>query len=279
VEQPAGTSVGDYSDPRISPDRNTVVLTVTEHGHRNLWLYDVRRALITQLTRSTLSSFSGIWTPDGREVLYTNETPSYDMYRVRADGSAPPTPVIASVKDKYPGSVTPDGVQVAFAEDWAGARRVMVGALGGKAPARALTDSTVRSDDPSFSPDGRWVSYSESGDPSKQGIFVRRADGSGGKLQVSSGTDIDNAPRWTKGGREIVFRRKSAVYAVDIDAASGKIGVERKLFDGPYPVERGYDVTEDGARFLMARVDPRPEALPILVITNFFEELRKKVGR
>jgi len=29
----------------------------------------------------------------------------------------------------------------------------------------------------------------------------------------------------------------------------------------------------------MARVDPRPEALPILVITNFFEELRKKVGR
>jgi len=65
----------------------------------------------------------------------------------------------------------------------------------------------------------------------------------------------------------------------DLPSLEAKIGVERKLFDGPYPVERGYDVTEDGARFLMARVDPRPEALPILVITNFFEELRKKVGR
>jgi len=279
VEQPAGTSVGDYSDPRISPDRNTVVLTVTEHGHRNLWLYDVRRALLTQLTRSTLSSFNGIWTPDGREVLYTNETPSYDMYRVRADGSTPATPVIASVKDKYPGSVTSDGAQVAFAEDWAGTRRVMVGALDGKVPARALTDSAVRSDEPSFSPDGHWVAYSEAGDPSKQTIFARRADASGGKLQVSSGIDIDNAPRWTKGGREIVFRRKNAVFAVDIDVASGKIGVEHKLFDAPYPVERGYDVTADGGRFLMVRVDPRPEALPILVITNFFEELRKKVGR
>ena len=96
---------------------------------------------------------------------------------------------------------------------------------------------------------------------------------------MSSGIDIDNAPRWTKGGREIVFRRKNAVFAVDIDVASGKIGVEHKLFDAPYPVERGYDVTADGGRFLMVRVDPRPEALPILVITNFFEELRKKVGR
>src|SRR6478752_4887368 len=119
----------------------------------------------------------------------------------------------------------------------------MVGALDRKVHPRALTDSAVRSDDPSFSPDGRWVAYSEAGDPPKQGIVARRADGSGGKLQVSSGIDIDDSPRWTKGGREIVFRRKSAVYAVDIDAASGKIGVEHKLFDGPYHVEGGYDVT------------------------------------
>jgi hypothetical protein len=137
----------------------------------------------------------------------------------------------------------------------------------------------VSSGNPSFSPDGRWVAYSEAGEPSKQSIFARRADGSGGKLQVSSGIDQDDSPRWTKGGREIVFRRKSAVYAVDIDVANAKIGVEHKLFDGPYPVEHGYDVTADGGRFLMVRVDPRPEALPILVITNFFEELRKKVGR
>jgi eukaryotic-like serine/threonine-protein kinase len=279
VEQPATTSVGDYSEPRISPDRSSVVLTVTEGGHRNLWLYDVQRALLTQLTRSTASSFGGVWTPDSHDVIYTNETPSYDMYRVHVDRSAPPTPVVASVRDKFPGSVTTDGGQLVFAEEWAGVRRIMLGALDGKAPARALTDSAVHSDAPTFSPDGGWVAYSEAGDGSKQSIFARRADGSGGKLQVSSGVELDALPRWTKGGREIVFRRKSAVYAVDIDVASGKIGVEHKLFDGPYPVERGYDVTADGTRFLMVRVDPRPEALPILVITNFFDELRKKVGR
>ncbi len=279
VEQPATTTAGDYSQPRISPDHNTVILTMTAGGHRNLWLYDLRRALLTQLTRATTSSFGGVWTPDGRDVLYTNETPAYDVYRIHVDGSASATAVIASVKDKYPGAVAPDGAQLVFAEDWAGRRRVMVGAFDGTGPARALTDSAVRSADPVFSPDGRWVAYSEAGDPSKQGIFARRADGSGGKLQVSSGVDVDDTPRWTKGGREIVFRRKTAVYAVDIDVASGKIGVEHKLFDGPYPVERGYDVTADGTRFLMVRVDPRPEALPILVITNFFDELRKKAGR
>jgi tRNA A-37 threonylcarbamoyl transferase component Bud32 len=279
AEQPTGTPPGDYSEPRISPDRTAVVLTVTTGGHRNVWLYDVRRALLTQLTRSTASAFGGIWTPDARDVVYTNETPSYDMYRMHVDGSAPPTPVISSIKDKFPGSVTSDGTQLVFAEEWAGMRRVMLGALDGKAPTRSLTDSAVHSDHPSFSPDGRWVAYGEGSDASKQSIFARRADGSGGKLQVSSGIDVDDSPRWTKGGREIVFRRKTAVYAVDIDVASGTIGVEHKLFDGPYPVERGYDVTGDGARFLMVRVDPRPEALPILVITNFFDELRKKTGR
>ena len=85
-------------------------------------------------------------------------------------------------------------------------------------------------------------------------------------------------PRWSKGGREIVFRRRNAVYAVDVDVASARVGEERRLFDGSYPSELGYDVTADGSRFLMVRAEPRPEALPILVITNFFDELRKKVG-
>jgi hypothetical protein len=279
VEQPAVTALGDYSEPRISPDRSTVVLTVTTAGHRNLWLYDVRRGLLTQLTRSTAASFGGTWTPDGREVLFTNETPSYDLYRVRVDGSTTPTAVVANVKDKFLGAVSPDGARVVFSEEWAGVRRLIVVPLDGSAPGKAVTDGSGRSLEPRFSPDGNWIAYTEGGQTSARSIFVRRADGSGAKLQVSAGVEPDDAPYWTKDGREIVFRRKNAVYAVDVDAAKGRLGVEHKLFEGPYPVDLGYDVTADGSRFLMVRVEPRPEALPILVITNFFDELRRKAGR
>jgi hypothetical protein len=108
---------------------------------------------------------------------------------------------------------------------------------------------------------------------------VFRADGTPGTTQVSAGETGDTDPRWTRGGRELVFRRGSAVYAVDIDPATGVIGKERKLFDGPYPPEHGYDVTRDGDRFLMVKNVERPGVLPILVITNFFDELRRKAGK
>jgi hypothetical protein len=135
-------------------------------------------------------------------------------------------------------------------------------------------------DDPAFSPDGRWIAAA--GITSVNAVphvFVLRADGTGGVLQVSAGEAGESDPRWTRGGRELVFRRGSAVYAVDIDPAAGEIGRERKLFDGGYPAGPGYDVTADGSRFLMVKTVDRPGALPILVITNFFEELRRKVGR
>ena len=279
AEQPAIRVPGEYSFPRIASDQSRLLLTVATAGRRDLWIYDVRRTLLTQLTRSTTgSAFRGVWTPDGRQVFFTNETPSYDVYRVPADGSAPPVAVASSQRDKYADAVSPDGKFFLGDEEWSGVRRVMLTSLDGSGPNRPISDSTLLSFHPSLSPDGRWVAYSEGGEVSLRRIVVRRTDGTGAKLQVSAGGDYDVLPRWTRGGHEIVFRRRSAVYGVDVDVATGQIGMEHKLFDGPYPVELGYDVTPDGSRFLMVRVEPRPEALPILVITNFFEELRKKAG-
>ena len=53
---------------------------------------------------------------------------------------------------------------------------------------------------------------------------------------------------------------------------------ERTL-DGDYPPGQDFDVSPDGDRFLMVKFVARPEAQPLLVITNFFDELRRKVGR
>jgi Tol biopolymer transport system component len=278
AEQPAITTPGDYSAPRLSPDRTRVMLTAATAGHRDLWLYDLQRALLSQLTRSPASSFGGVWTPDGKRVLFTNETPSYDVYQMPIDGSSAPAAIISNVKDKYPGAVSPDGAHFVFTDEWAGGMRLMVAPLDGRSPPTAISDSSVRSFDASLSSDGKWIAYTEATASGGSGIFVRRADGTGAKLQVTSGAEPDGYARWTKGGREVVFRRQTAVFAAQVDVATGKLGTPVKLFDGPYPQGLGYDVTSDGERFLMVRVDPRPEALPILVITNFFDELRRKVG-
>ena len=253
-EEPAIPSPGALRFPRLSPDQQRIVVTVGRDGaNRNLWVYDLPRELLTQLTRNAMSSFGGVWTPDGRQVVFTNETPSYDVYRVPIDGSAVPSPVVSNIMDKYPGSVSPDGKGVAYEESWSWAarRRIRVAPLDGSAPGANATPH----------------------------IVVFRADGTPGTLQVSGGETGATGPKWTRGGRELVFRRGTAMYSVDIDPAAGVVGKEQKLFDGGYPSEHGYDVTPDGNRFLMVKTVDRPGVLPILVITNFFDELRRKAGQ
>jgi Tol biopolymer transport system component len=278
-EEPAIQSPGAYSQPRLSPDRSRILLTVGR-GRPSLWVYDLRRELPTQLTRNPGTSFQGVWTPDGRQVVFTNETPSYDLYRIPVDGSTGPVEVISNVKDKYPGSISPDGREVVYEESWAGNARIRVASLDGSGPGRIVGDSTVRLSGPRYSPDGRWIAVTGViGTAAVPHIYVLRSDGTGGALQVSAGETGEDDARWTRGGRELVFRRGSAVYAVDINLAAGEVGRAKELFDGGYPAGLGYDVTADGTRFLMVKRVDRPAALPILVITNFFDELRRKAGR
>jgi len=88
---------------------------------------------------------------------------------------------------------------------------------------------------------------------------------------------------WTQSGRELVYREGDKMMAVSIDAATGAVGPPRVLFSGRYPDNpgwtrpRSYDVTPDGNRFLLTKLpgeQPRPQ---VMMVLNWFEELRGKV--
>jgi len=273
----AVTPPGPFAQPRLAPDGNRILLT-SGRLSRNLWVIDQRRGLFAQLTRNPGSAWFGAWTRDGREVFFTNESPSYDVYRIPADGSKPPSPVLSNIVDKYPYSFSPDGKVVAIEENWS-YRGIRLVPLDGSGPGRIVGDTAAKLHTPQFSLNGRWVAVSGVFPGSATShIYLLRADGTGGPVQVTGGDVGDWSPLWTRGGRELVVRRGTAVHAVDVDPDTGEIGADRRLFDGDY-AERSYDVTPDGSRFLMVKPVPRPDAQPLLVITNFFDELTRKVGQ
>jgi hypothetical protein len=148
----------------------------------------------------------------------------------------------------------------------------MLGPMDGGGPGVRFADSLAQRG--RFSPDGRWLAVEAPGQQDGKQIYVRRADGAGARVQISTRGGLD--PHWTRGGAEIVLRRGAAVYAVTFDARSGTAGPETLLFQGPYPQTRGFDVTPDGSRFVMVRVDRRPEALPVLVTVGFNRILKEK---
>jgi Tol biopolymer transport system component len=103
------------------------------------------------------------------------------------------------------------------------------------------------------------------------------------RWKVSPGRGSE--PMWTRGGRELVYRNADSVMAVSMDLENGRSGQPTALFAGPYPDNpgwtrpRSYDVSRDGEQFLMIRLPvdrPRPR---IVVVLNWFDELRAKVPR
>jgi Tol biopolymer transport system component len=276
-EQPALPAPGAFAEPRLSPDGRWIVVTVTE-PRRELWLYERARGVLTPLSRTGTAAFNAVWAPDSRSVVYAHEDPVYDLHRIPIDGSAPDTPVVESRWDKFASAVSPDGRSIAYVEN-NNSDRIFVARLDGSRPPRPLTASGVAERSPAFSPSGRWIAYEESshGQPD---IFLLAADGSGARRQVSVAGG--EQPRWTKGGRELVYRRGSAVMAVPVAPETGEVGTPTELFRKQQPDRLGggrtlaYDVSADGARFLLVVPQQAPGAQPAVVVLNWFEEVKAR---
>lgn len=278
-EEPAIPQVNAFAEPRLSPDGRWIAVTITL-PRRDIWLYEISRRVLTPITRASASAFNPLWMPDSRSILYINEDPVYDVHRVPIDGSSASTPVVASPWDKAPSAVSADGRFLAYSQ-YRNVDRIYVTTIDGSGQPRQLTTSAAAQFAPTFSPDGRWLAYVERQGSSN--VYLTAADGSGGRRRVS--VDGGSAPQWTRGGREIVYRRGEALMAAPVDLTTGEVGQPVELFRKPLigglngERTRPYDVSSDGNRFLLATPIQRPGAQPAVVVLNWFEALKTRTTR
>jgi len=135
---------------------------------------------------------------------------------------------------------------------------------------------------PALSPDGRWLAYA-SDESRRSEVYVRPFPGAGtAKWQVSreGGTE----PVWAHSGREL-FYRNAAGDLVAADVAPGpsfRVASERVLFPAREYVsdarDRNYTVSPDDRSFLFVRPQAGASS-QLVVVLNWFEELKAKVGQ
>jgi len=278
--QPAFEDLGTWAQPKISPDGRWLALTRMEPTVQ-VWLYDNTRRVLSQLTRFTDGvAFAPIWMPDSRTLMISREVPQYDIWRQPIDGSIA-TPLIENRYDKQVTAVSADGRSILYSETIAQDMLKFAPIAGGEA--RLVNESPLDQNNADFSPDGRWIVYDEVNVSGMVDVFVRDTSVGSGRRPVSSSGG--GQPAFTKSGREIVYRRGGAVFAASFDPRSGEVGTPVLLFVGPdggrspYSGARGYDVTPDGERFLLTVPVTRQAATPNVVVTNWLEELRRRVPR
>ena len=137
------------------------------------------------------------------------------------------------------------------------------------------------------SPNGQWLAY-ESNESGRNEIHVRpfpNVDADKQQVSTNGGTQ----PLWARNGQELFYESMGTLMRVPVKTgATFERGTPEKVFDLTYlvpqirgPSGRMYDVSADGQRFLMIKeisgADERPPSARIILVQNWFEELKRLV--
>ncbi|MGH9390382.1 MAG: TolB family protein, partial [Vicinamibacteria bacterium] len=69
-ETPLDVPLGQYRYPRIAPDGTRIAFSFGEQENLDIWLYDVRRSMLSRLTVHPSQDGDPAWAPDGRRLLF-----------------------------------------------------------------------------------------------------------------------------------------------------------------------------------------------------------------
>jgi serine/threonine-protein kinase len=177
-------------------------------------------------------AFYPLWTPDGRDVLFSRaEGPDVNIYSVPANRAGEPVPLVKQTGQHRTQDLSPDGktlmlrrnaiadapeaadlLPTGSAASAAGTRLALAGgqydlyslALDGGSPEPWLATQFLERA-PTFSPNGRWVAYS-SDESGRDEVYVRPFPGPGGRGQVSTAGGTD--PAWSPDGTDLFYEEE-----------------------------------------------------------------------
>ena len=281
-EEPLAAERAPYMEPRVSPDGTRLATRVSDiDGGSDIYIYDIARNNFTQLTFSAELECCPVWTPDGERVVFSSTrdgTPN--LYVKSADGTGEVERLTESDDVQIGSTWSADGETLVLES----AGDVHTWSFDGAPTSTALFQTEFDEQASSVSPDGRWIAY-DSDEDGDRDVYVRPfPDVDGGKWKVS--TQGGANPVWSPDGRELFYISGNAMMVAPITSTpSFDVGNPAVVFEGNYifaGFSPGFDLSSDGTRFLMrkssgAQADDTPASLDLVVVFNWFEELKRLV--
>jgi hypothetical protein len=243
--------------PTFSPDGEKIAFDAGS-GQTDVWVYDLRRHVLTRITGDGSSS-SPVWSPDGRRIAFiSRQGGRYSIHLVDAGGSGRRD--VLTPRDNLLANLAfrPDGGAIAFTEySPATLADIWLISLDGKREPQPVLRTPAMEWMGNFQPGGKWFAYQES--QGGEGVYIQTLDGAG-KRRVSPGSGT--MPVWSREGRELFYINANALTAVTIppgpDPEPGAPRVLLQLTMGNPGSTSYFDVAPGGNRFVIARIPDAP---------------------
>jgi serine/threonine-protein kinase len=285
-EEPLPIEPGPYAYPRVSPDGTRVALDIIRGGGRDIWVLDLQRLSLTQLTNGPTEDMLPVWSLDGRRIFFASDrSGTHDVYSQAADGATDAKVEFAAPGFQVPQSFTPDGAALVVYQDFRDSH-VLRFAQPDRLEPLLYSDSDERL--VNVSPDGNGIVY-ESDESDESGeqfeIFVRpfpNVSEGREKISINGG----RYPLWgPKGSGELHYvNLDGEMMAASVTLSPGlRLGKVTKLFDWQKPPAGRsgmiYDISPLDGRFLVTRpIVQTPEGpINVSVVLNWLDELRQLV--
>ena len=269
-----------YRRVMLSPDGKFATTTVLDEAQSqyDIWIFEIERGLGTRFTFSSEDEHYGTWSPDSKRLYFTKEIDEVGQIFVKPiGGTGSEELVYESDKNKYPGSISPDGKHLTFSMTSTDTGvDVWVLPLSSDKEPYIFAGGEFSQHDGMFSPDGRWMAYMS--DESKRAeVYVTPFPDPGRKWQVS--TDGGDNPIWSLDGKKLYFQgRGGAVTVVDIDTSGDTlvVGAPQVLFERPPSgFYYRYSPAPAGDQFLVVESSQRGGSLPLSLVLNWPRQVER----
>ena len=273
----------NFSSLTVSPNEDRLAISIPDsEGAPDLWVKQLDTGPLSRLTIEG-GNMRARWSPEGQSLTFlSNRAGNLDVWTKRADGSDTAELVLDREASIWEAVYSPDGTWLVFREGSNVAADIYGVRLPMDSAVVPLVVTEFRERSISLSPDGRWLAYVSNRTGSSE-VFVRPFPDAGASLQqvsANGGTE----PVWAHSGRELFYvNGANELVAVQVSTNPGFApGQQEVLFSVAGYMRRAsyvmYDVSPDDQRFMMLRIGADvAAAAEVILVTNFFEELKRLV--